>query len=176
MWDINTKPHSSKKLGVDPFLVHFWTKNCKKTADFQVAKKICLTVIFYFIAKIHYFRPFLQPDFLKARHFVIKGWGNLKTLVCAHPLSPIMKKKIFQKPFFLDSNPCPHLANCASCTLPTEPPTQSIWVAVKIHLKENFCFCRFLRGLTSFILRFFQRIMLNHVPTFSTCWIFSICL
>ena len=51
MWDINTKPHSSKKLGVDPFLVQKWTKNCKKTADFEVAKKICLTVNFLFYSK-----------------------------------------------------------------------------------------------------------------------------
>ena len=49
------------------------------------------------------------------------------------------------------------------------------WVA-KTYLKGNFIFCRFLRGLTSSILRFFQKIMLNHVPTFSTCWIFSMCL
>ena len=59
IWDIYTKRHSSKKLGFDTFLVHFWTKNCKKTADFQVAKNFSHSDFFYFIAKINYFRHFL---------------------------------------------------------------------------------------------------------------------
>ena len=56
IWDIYTKRHSSKKLGFDTFLVHFWTKNCKKTADFQVAKKFCLTVNFLFYWKNQLFQ------------------------------------------------------------------------------------------------------------------------
>ena len=53
-------PIAQKKLGVDSFLVHFWTKNCKKNpADFHVAKKIHLTVNFLFHCKNQLFRPFL---------------------------------------------------------------------------------------------------------------------
>ena len=58
IWDINTKPHSSKKLEVNSFLVHFWTKNCNKQLTFKWQKKFASQWIFYFIAKIHYFRPF----------------------------------------------------------------------------------------------------------------------
>ena len=49
------------------------------------------------------------------------------------------------------------------------------WVA-KTYLKGNFIFCRFLRGLTSFILTFFHKLKLNHDLTFSTCWKFELCL
>ena len=44
--------------------------------------------------------------------------------------------------------------------------------SVKTCLKWNIFFCMFLRGLTSFILTFFHKLMLNHVPIFSTCQIF----
>ena len=73
MWDINTKPHSSKKLGVDPFLVQKWTKNCKKTADFQVAKKICLTVNFLFYCKNQLFQTLSIAWFFKSQAFC--HWG-----------------------------------------------------------------------------------------------------
>ena len=73
MWDINTKPHSSKKLGVDPFLVQKWTKNCKKTADFEVAKKICLTVNFLFYCKNQLLQTLSIAWFFKSQAFC--HWG-----------------------------------------------------------------------------------------------------
>ena len=128
----------------------------EKEPDWQWQKKFVSQWIFYFIAKINYFRPFLQPNFLKASNFVIQGWGNLKTLGCAHPFSPIMKK-IFQKPQRRDSNPRPHLAaNNASCALPTEPLRLCLREGDICWYQWQKCFCRFLRGLTSFILRFFS--------------------
>ena len=78
-------------------LTLFWSKNGPKTAKNQLTfkwqKKFVSQWIFYFIAKINYFKPLLLPQFLKTRHFVIQGWGNLKTLGCAHPFPAIMKQK-----------------------------------------------------------------------------------
>ena len=127
MWDINTKPHSSKKLGVDPFLVQKWTKNCKKTADFQVAKKICLTVNFLFYCKNQLFQTLSIAWFFKSQTFCHWGVRQPKNFRVRPPLFSNNEKKIFQKAQKWDLNSRRYLqVNYTSCTLPTEPP--SLWI------------------------------------------------
>ena len=94
MWDINTKPHNSKKLGVDPFLVQKWTKNCKKTADFQVAKKFCLTVNFLFYWKNQLFQTLFMTSFFFKFENRDSEVSQTKNFRVPHPLIlPIEKKK-----------------------------------------------------------------------------------
>ena len=97
MWDINTKPHSSKKLGVDPFLVQKWTKNCKKTADFQVAKKICLTVNFLFYCKNQLFQTLSIAWFFKSQAFCHWGVRQPKNFRVRPPLFSNNEKKNLPK-------------------------------------------------------------------------------
>ena len=138
MWDINTKPHSSKKLGVDPFLVQKWTKNCKKTADFQVAKKICLTVNFLFYCKNQLFQTLSIAWFFKSQAFCHLGVRQPKNFRVRPPLFSNNEKKIFQKAQKWDLNSRPHLpAKNAFCALSTEPPRLwtwrgNIWLKIKL--------------------------------------------
>ena len=122
MWDINTKPHSSKKLGVDPFLVQKWTKNCKKTADFQVAKKICLTVNFLFYSKNQLFQTsFIAPIF-KNQAFCHSGLSQPKNFRVRTPLSSNNEKKILQNfPLEVSNSHSYQAARFAVYALPTVP-------------------------------------------------------
>ena len=87
IWDITTKPHSLQKLGVDPFLVQKWTKNCKKTADFKVAKKICLTVNFLFYSKNQLFQTSSIAQIFKNQEFCHSGLSQPKNFRVRTPLS-----------------------------------------------------------------------------------------
>ena len=108
------------------FLVHFWTKNCKKTADFQVAKKICLTVNFLFYCKNQLFQTLSIAWFFKSQAFCHWGVRQPKNFRVRPPLFSNNEKKIFQHWQVWDLNPHPYLAsNYASCTQPIEPPTFS---------------------------------------------------
>ena len=79
-----------------------------------------------FHCKNQLFRPFLQPNILKARHFVIEGVRQPKNFRVRPPLFSNNEKKIFQNWQVWDLNPHPYLAsNYASCTQPIEPPTLS---------------------------------------------------
>ena len=96
IWDITTKPHSLQKLGVDPFLVQKWTKNCKKTADFKVAKKICLTVNFLFYSKNQLFQTSSIAQIFKNQEFCHSGLSQPKNFRVRTPLSSNNEKKSYK--------------------------------------------------------------------------------
>ena len=83
-----------------------------------------------------------------------------------------MKKKERDRLWDLNSHP----SGLKSIALSPTLPTHLLMIVAKKYWKLNFCFYRFLRGLTSFILTFFHKLKLNHDPTFSTCWKFELCL
>ena len=69
-----------------------------------------------------------------------------------------------------------HPFRLKSIALSPTLPTHLLMIVAKKYWILNFCFYRFLRGLTSFILTFFHKLKLNHDLTFSTCWKFELCL
>ena len=126
IWDITTKPHSLQKLGVDPFLVQKWTKNCKKTADFKVAKKICLTVNFLFYSKNQLFQTSSIAQIFKNQEFCHSGLSQPKNFRVRTPLSSNNEKKNLSKFHFGGFEPTPilgsnicivHFTNCAIKTI-----------------------------------------------------------
>ena len=123
IWDITTKPHSLQKLGVDPFLVQKWTKNCKKTADFKVAKKVCLTVNSLSYSKNQLFQTSSIAQIFKNQEFCHSGLSQPKNFRVRTPLSSNNEKKILQKAQKQDLNSRPQSpAKYASCAVPTKPP------------------------------------------------------
>ena len=96
IWDINTKPHSSKKLKIDPLLVQKQTKNCKKSANFQVAKKICLTVNFLFYSKNQLFQTSSIAQIFKNQEFCHSGLSQPKNFRVRTPLSCNNEKKSYK--------------------------------------------------------------------------------
>ena len=92
--DINTKSHNSKKLGFDPFLVHFWTKNCKKRANFHEAQQFWLWMNFLFYCKNQLFQTLFMTSFFFKFENRDSEVSQTKNFRVRHPLIlPIEKKK-----------------------------------------------------------------------------------
>ena len=86
-------PTIPKNWGLTLFWYIFGPKTAKKEHTFMRHSSFGSGWIFYFIAKINYFRPFLWPVFFSNWKIAIQRWAKLKTLGCDTPLFYLLKKK-----------------------------------------------------------------------------------
>ena len=86
-------PTIPKNWGLTLFWYIFGPKTAKKEQTFMRHSSFGSGWIFYFIAKINYFRPFLWPVFFSNWKIAIQRWAKLKTLGCHTPLFYLLKKK-----------------------------------------------------------------------------------